>query len=286
MDEDAEYLIVFSVNDVAGRGIATSIIDMAGCRDAHHDSRNSKARLLYTCSDIKSIIAGFNEDVIFFDFIEEYRSMKYFIILSRHSSLTGIPTLTTHAPGNPWGRSDFGGKPWELPPANPILMWYFLRELYNQQVESGLLEFRVGYEVTHHGPTSITRPVTFIEIGSSEREWGMMSAQRAVAHTVINGIEKILSGQIEPCIVSIGFGGSHYAPLFTRRAIEHNECYGHMIPNYVIRELSLEEIRFVTIKAIESTPGVKRIVLEKMKSEIRRAIALTAEERGVEVVSY
>lgn len=286
MHRDAEYLIAFSINDVAGRGIATSLVDTARCKDILRSAVDSRIKALYMCSSLKSIVAGFNEDVVFFDFLEEFNDVKYLVVLSRHSSLTGVPTLTTHVPGNPWSRNDFGGKPWEIPPANPLLMWYFLRELLNQQTKNRLLEFKISYEVTHHGPTSVTKPITFIEIGSSEREWGMANVQRAVALVVIKGIEKMLSGPTEPCTVSIGFGGPHYAPLFTRRAIEYCECYGHIVPNYVIKELSLEEIKLVAAKTIESTPDVERIVIEKVKSEIRKTIALIAEERGIEVVSY
>ncbi|MEM0501037.1 MAG: hypothetical protein QXU24_02620, partial [Ignisphaera sp.] len=72
----------------------------------------------------------------------------------------------------------------------------------------------------------------------------------------------------------------------TRRAIEYGECYGHIIPNYVIKELDLDRIKFITVRAIESTPGVERIVIEKVKSEIRKAIATIAEERNIEVISY
>ncbi len=282
---DVEYVIAFSVNDKAGRGIATALIDLTKCNEIV-ELKNPRVKSLYLCSNLKSIVAGFNEDTIFLDFIEEFKNVKYFIILSRHSSETGMPTLTTHVPGNPWGRNDFGGKPWEIPPANPVLMWYFLKGLHIHQTKNELSKFRVSYEVTHHGPTSITRPITFIEIGSSEREWGLVEAHRAVASVVIEGIKKALYEQTEPCTISVGFGGSHYAPLFTRRAIEYSECYGHMIPNYVIRELDLDKIVFVSTKAIESTPGVKRIVIEKVKSEIKRAIALIAREKGIEIIAY
>uniref|UniRef100_A0A7J3IA12 D-aminoacyl-tRNA deacylase n=1 Tax=Ignisphaera aggregans TaxID=334771 RepID=A0A7J3IA12_9CREN len=287
MDGEIEYLIAFSVNDAAGRGMAISLANMAKCEDVTHRSRDPKIRALHLCDDLRAVLAGFDEDVVFFDFIEEFRDVKYFVILSRHSSLTGMPTLTTHVPGNPWGKNDFGGKPWEIPPANPVLMWYFLKGLINRLARDGLLEFRVSYEVTHHGPTSITRPITFIEIGSSEREWNMLNVQRAVASVVIEGIENTLDGgSTKLCTVSIGFGGPHYAPLFTRRAIEYGECYGHIIPNYVIKELDLDRIKFITVRAIESTPGVERIVIEKVKSEIRKAIATIAEERNIEVISY
>uniref|UniRef100_A0A7C5UUE4 D-aminoacyl-tRNA deacylase n=1 Tax=Ignisphaera aggregans TaxID=334771 RepID=A0A7C5UUE4_9CREN len=289
MDSYIEYLVAFSVNDPAGKGIAEALIDIAHCNKIDYiPIIDLKAEALYLCKDLKSIIVGFNEDVLFFDFLENVKDVKYFIILSRHTSESGMPSLTTHVPGNPWGKNVAGGKPWEMPPANPILMWYFLKELNIQCDRHNMVEFKRSYEVTHHGPTSITRPITFVEIGSSEREWRMVNAHRAVAFTVVEGIKKMLTNiySSEPCIVSIGFGGTHYAPLFTRRAIEYNECYGHIIPNYVIKELGLEDIRSIAIKAINATPKVKRVVIEKMKSEVRKVIASIAKEQGLDVISY
>jgi len=46
--------------------------------------------------------------------------------------------------------------------------------------------YQVSYEVTHHGPTTLVHPSFFVEIGSTEKEWGDPVAGRAVAEAVLD----------------------------------------------------------------------------------------------------
>jgi D-aminoacyl-tRNA deacylase len=283
-------IIAYSVNDVAGIGIARNIIDSLDCKplsstkDLGIDSLEGLSKAYMCRSSV--LVLGFSLDVVDLEVLEKlsHRS-KYMVIVSKHSAKSGRPSLTTHTPGNPWGRNDAGGKPWEMPPSNPVLMWYTLIELYRLSSKHGLQEYSVCYEVTHHGPTSLSKPITFIELGSSEREWVDTRAQRAVAIATLTAIEKTERGDHD-CVVTVGFGGTHYAPLFTRRALEEKECYGHIIPSYVIKELTLDELRIVVKKAIDLTPGCSRVVVEKMRKEVREVIEEKARIYGIEVVRY
>lgn len=281
--------IAYYIKDPAGRGIVQHIVEIAKC-DAesiqHNDIEELKEK--YLCRNYDIVVLGFDIDVINFEILKHYPDSEFYVVTSRHSARSGKPSLTTHTPGNPWKRNDAGGIPWELPPSNPVLMWYIIRELnkYGERYEL-LNEYEVCYEVTHHGPTSLTKPITFVELGSSEKEWIDNKAQEVIALATLEAIKnyRLRRNEIE-CIVTVGFGGSHYAPIFTRRAFEEKECYGHMIPNYVIRELSLKELEFVSEKAIMFTPGSKRIVIEKMRKELRDVIERKAKYFNLEIIRY
>src|SRR5208337_602698 len=65
----------------------------------------------------------------------------------------------------------------------------------DREIEADLLVFlsrhcpegyRVSYEVTHHGPTSLSIPLFFDETASTEKEWGDPVAGRAVAEAVLS----------------------------------------------------------------------------------------------------
>lgn len=287
----SRIVIAYSVNDVAGVGISKNIVELLGCEpvnrilDVDLGSLDGLAKA-YACNDLDALVLGFFLDVVDLEVLENLTKIsKYMVIVSRHSAKSGKPSLTTHTPGNPWGRNDAGGRPWEIPPSNPVLMWHTLKELNRISAEHVLQGYTVCYEVTHHGPTSITKPITFVELGSSEKEWGNEEAQRVVALATVSAIEKVEHEEPD-CVVAVGFGGTHYAPLFTRRAFEENECYGHMVPSYVLKELNLDDLRLVVKKVISLTPGCSRVVVEKMRKEVREIIEEESRVKGLEIVRY
>ena len=87
-------------------------------------------------------------------------SIEGVIVLSRHRSKSGDPTLTIHPTGN-YGDADFGGVPNSISMSYPKMMGALLRSLKSSAKETG---FKVSLEVTHHGPIS-DLPMLFIEIG-------------------------------------------------------------------------------------------------------------------------
>ncbi|MDD1748219.1 MAG: D-aminoacyl-tRNA deacylase, partial [Methanomassiliicoccales archaeon] len=93
------------------------------------------------------------------------------VFLSRHKAASGIPTLTAHPIGN-FSKADFGGRPGTLVRSSPDMMTSTLREL---QRNAAGLGFGVSFEVTHHGPY-LEAPTMYIEIGSSEENWGNKDA--------------------------------------------------------------------------------------------------------------
>jgi D-aminoacyl-tRNA deacylase len=270
--------LVYSIRDPAGSGIANEIINRFKV-----DKIEIK-RAVYSAyiPSMSAVISGFTEDVTHFDFLDNVMDVDFYVVLSRHSSAAKVKSLTTHHPGNPWGKADAGGRPWEISVANPILAFNFLRELNARKDEYGLSEFSVTYEVTHHGPSNLRKPITFIEIGSSIDEWTLKKAHELIADIVI----RALTTDLVKCVPVAGFGGNHYAAKFTKRALETNECFGHIIAKYVLREIinDREKLHYILTKAIEkSVPPTTKVVVEKKAgAAIRECLRSIAKELNLD----
>ncbi len=156
--------------------------------------------------------------LIYQDRIDDAVDADLIIFISRHSSVQPVPALTVHVTGN-YGTADLGGEPGMLAPAAPAWMHTVLRNLSVRAPEG----YRVSYEVTHHGPTALSTPSFFVEIGSTAAEWADPAAGRAVAGS-------ILSAAPEETINLIGFGGTHYAVRQTGIALSSRGAFGHIAP--------------------------------------------------------
>ena len=169
--------------------------------------------------------------LIYKDHIDREIDADLIIFLSRHSSVNPVPVLTVHVTGN-ISSADFGGRERSLSPAAPAWMHAILRELSKNAPPS----FRVAYEVTHHGPTELSIPSLFAEVGSTEREWRDKAAGLAVARSV-------LSADPADCIPLIGFGGTHYAARQTHIALTTRGAFGHIAHSREVPSLDPGMIR-------------------------------------------
>lgn len=172
-------------------------------------------------------IVRIDDRLIYQDYLDRSLDADLILFLSRHSSVRPVPMLTVHVTGN-LDRADFGGLVRSLPPAAPGWMHSILRNLSRNAPEG----FRAGYEVTHHGPSEISTPSLFVEVGSTEKEWRDPVAGRAVALSVLQACPTGI-------IPLIGFGGTHYAPRQTHIALSSQGAFGHIAHTREV--LSLDE---------------------------------------------
>jgi D-aminoacyl-tRNA deacylase len=138
------------------------------------------------------------------------------IFTSRHYSTNPVPVLTVHITGN-FREAEMGGTARTLAPAATAMMQATLRSLAKHCPEG----YRVSYEVTHHGPTDLSLPSFFVEIGSTEKEWVDPAAGLAVAQSVLSAVPQ------DP-VPLIGFGGNHYAARETEIALSSRGAFGHI----------------------------------------------------------
>lgn len=155
------------------------------------------------------------------------------VYLSRHSSKSGLKSLTVHPIGN-FSHAKFGGFFRQLVHCCPGGMTRALRLMHAYAKEADL-PHQVSFEVTHHGPY-LSTPTFFIEIGSVEDAWEERAPAEVIARTVL---------EIEPDVggpVLIGVGGGHYAPRHTDVALRKDVSYSHMIPSHAIEGMGTQAL--------------------------------------------
>ncbi len=272
----ARVLLAYSLADPAGVGAARKLLGQASWRSCSLP----RAAECWESSELNALLAGFREDTIYFDFLDETApgEVEAYIVLSRHSG--GKPSLTAHYPGNPGPEAPYGGRPRELAHTWPRLIAALLRRYHRTAERHGLLEsFQLTLEATHHGPTSLSRPIVFIEIGSSEKEWSLEKPHQAMAEAVAETLREGWSR--EPCTtVAIGLGDTHYPAKHTKALLEGGVCYSHIFSKHVLDKLTEE----VLLQAVEkSRDKVEKILLAKVPSAAKKLARGFAEKHGLTV---
>src|SRR3989344_474598 len=214
-----------------------------------------------------------NKEQIYADEVNSIPA-EAFIFASKHSSKAEKKSLTVHPIGN-WSKADFGGKDSELIKTSSHLMKNYLISL-NKWKEKLLLDFEVTFESTHHGP-ALTKPTVFIETGGTEKEWNDLNAVKAVCETIVNETKFEGKGTI-----SIGLGGTHYASLFSKMALNQEFSFSHMCPKHCLEFLNEEMIE----KAIANTmEKVEAIVLDwKGLGQWKEKVLELSESTELEVI--
>ncbi|MFQ6135119.1 MAG: D-aminoacyl-tRNA deacylase [Nitrososphaerales archaeon] len=198
-----------------------------------------------------------------------------YIFLSRHRSESGIPTLTAHFPGNFPDEASYGGRPRELGYTYPSLHREYLRRL--KQLQDRVPGYKIVTEPMHHGPTSFSRPVLFVEIGSSKEQW----QDQAAVETVCEAVMKTVRNRYSAEKISLGFGGTHYSEKFTKLIVESEHALGAIMPKYALQHLDRSTLHQMITKSVEK---VSHAVLDWKGVKDRGKILSLVEDAGLEVV--
>jgi len=235
-------IFVASKQDTAGINIANQLIGNYGFEKL---SETFQSNPVYSKTLHKKETKLFfvEEEIVNTQFLENQVNPELLIFLSRHSSSKGIPTLSVHTPGN-LSEAKFGGKPQTVSISPAGAMKKALCEMA-KQVNEKKLDYKVSYEVTHHGP-SLNVPSMFVELGSSQKQWGDIKAAKVVADAAVAAV----SGNSN-CSVAVGIGGPHYNKKFTKLALTTRKAFGHMIPKYAIEDTNAEIINQCVKRTLE-----------------------------------
>ena len=227
-------LIVASTKDIAGMNIAQEIVDhyeFERLAETFHENpvysktvQNLEVKLLFV-----------NEKIIDTQFITDFFTPELLVFVSKHSSVSGIPTLSVHTSGN-LAEAEFGGIPRKVSISPAAAMKAALLEMAKLTKERGL-NYEVSYECTHHGP-SLDVPSMFAELGSSLKQWNDLIAAEVVAHAAIAAISRRSRYP-----TALGIGGPHYNAKFTEIALSTQTAFGHIIPKYAIPQVDAKTIK-------------------------------------------
>jgi D-aminoacyl-tRNA deacylase len=247
---DDLYVLVTSYHDLAGKTMSHYLTRSAGFespsaadyygesyQSAHH--RNIQLYVFYgnllTLENISKL----------------YSQADVFIFLSKHKSHSSTPTLTCHFTGNFSTDNSHGGYPRQIAIAYPSLLKGYLKAITaaSQKVPG----YEVIIEATHHGPTSINKPVLFIELGSSEKQWRDENAAAVICETLL----RVLDKGFDRCEkVGIALGGTHYPQKFNKLLLESNIGLAAVASKHNLEAIDQEMLDQMTEKSIERVTHV------------------------------
>jgi len=267
-------VLVTSEKDIASQTIKTVLIEEYGFLPTGDDFEENPI----LAANESALLITTNRDMIFCDHLEDYFDAEVFIFCSRHRAESAKPALLVHSTGNLGFEALFGGNPQQVSVSAPSLVSVALQRLYHERQERGLDEFDVSLEVTHHGPTSMSTPLVFIELGSNEEYWIHKDGARAVAAAIMECTNEPLGGESV-----IGFGGTHYASKFNKLVLEKGYKMGHMAPKYAVNKLTLDVVKHM---ATRTTGSVSKAIVDwkGMNAENKAHIFPILEEAGLEIV--
>jgi len=237
-------LVVASNKDVASLNIAKQILNHYSFRRKTNDFQGNPTYSTETAQQQVKLVT-LKEESIYAQNLTQFFTPELIIFISRHSSISGTPTLSVHTPGN-LGEAELGGLPRKVSVSPANAMREALKAMMQLKKEMQL-DYDVSYECTHHGP-SLDVPTMFAELGSSPEQWNDLKAAEAVAHATMNAISKFGKSQTK---VVLGIGGPHYNSKFTRIALENETAFGHIIPKYAIPNIDTEILKQCIHKTLE-----------------------------------
>ncbi|WP_418281605.1 D-aminoacyl-tRNA deacylase [Halorubrum sp. DTA98] len=190
------------------------------------------------------------------------------VFVSRHSGDTGA-LLTAHVTGN-FGPAEYGGEPDEFARAAPGTEKRVVEALDDHAPEG----YDVGIECTHHGPTAVSVPSLFVELGSDTPQWEDPDAARAVARAVLDlrGTSPDLIGSDGRARHVVGFGGGHYAPRFTRIVRDTEWAVGHVGADWGLAALGSPDANRAVIDRAFERSGAAHAVIEGDRPALRSVI--------------
>ena len=193
-----------------------------------------------------------------FDLDKKYKT-DLFIVVSRHESKSKIPIYSAHFTGE----IDKGLVGYTYPSYHKN----FLIEISKLNPE-----YQVTTEPMHHGPV-LPKPVMFVEIGSSEKEWKNENSVRKL----MKAIERTLKNK-KRWIPSVAIGGGHYSEKFTKIILNSDYAIGPLVSKYYAKYLNEKIFNELIEKCIEKP----KIVFIDKKCKIRKKIINWSQNVGIE----
>jgi D-aminoacyl-tRNA deacylase len=241
-------LIVASTKDIASLNIKEQILRNYPFCEAAKKFQESPTFIADINGRKVTLVTLNEESVKAQNLPEKFPEAKLIIFISKHSSQSGKPTLSVHAPGN-FGDAQLGGLPKTLSVSSASAMQSALKALmrYKEVLNLG---YEVSFECTHHGP-SLDVATMFVELGSSSAQWCDLKAAEAVAHSAISAIANFMAPTYSAVL---GIGGTHYNQRFTLMALVGEAAFGHMIPKHAVHLIDPDMLRQCIEKTLERVP--------------------------------
>lgn len=253
-----EVAIICSTADPASLNIFQRLLELTAWKD-QGEYRSSDHRRLIIHDERQTVLRGLDARL---ETMGLHPEMVVFAC--RHQSEKGLPWMGGHFTG------ELGGGMRELSAAAPFGLKSFLQNIVNLAPDG----FLISAEATHHGPTDMSTPSFFAEIGSSQSQWIDPAAGEAVAKAVLSLEPKELP-------VFLGFGGGHYVQRQTSLMFEADVAFGHLFSSYQVDSLDREIVDEAMKKSGASHAYIDR---KSLRSEEKKKVGVILEDLGVPVM--
>jgi len=185
------------------------------------------------------------------DWLEGSYDYDSFVFLSKHAAESGVLALTCHSTGN-FSKARFGGNDRQVAVPYPALQKQYLQKLLENK--SQFPEFDITIEATHHGPSALSRPCLFMEIGTTPEQWTDEELCASVAKIVLQTMRS--SRPHTPYAVC--FGGTHYSEKFTGELLHGKLGLGTVMPRHALEFLDQELFDHI----IQRNTGATAVLLD------------------------
>ena len=194
-----------------------------------------------------------DRDVIYLDDLDKrFPNEDLFIVISRHESKSKIPIFSAHFTGE----LDKRKVGWTYPSYHKVFL---------QRINKMNPEYEVTTEPMHHGPV-LSKPVLFVEIGSSPNEWSNLNAVKKLVEVV----NSLLTEKPKKATNAIGIGMNHYPKKFTELILNDEYAFGPIVSKYYVDYITEEVFKELVEKSVEKIQVAFIDKKVKMKREIER----------------
>ena len=283
-----KFTIITSSKDIASSTMLNYLENEAGFEnsfyfddhtklgiDKNQDVRSSESKIKFLeCKKYNNLnLVVTDEELIHFRNIDKVEfPNNVLIFLSKHASKSKIPALTSHFTGNFSTDKSLGGREFEIGIAYPSFQKEYMKNLF--LMKNSLIKYDLTIESSHHGPTSSSNPILFIEIGSSEEEWQNKETAKMVCECLMQSIQNVnKKANTEELEIAIGLGGNHYPQKFNNLILTSNVAFAAIASKHNLRFINSGMLSQMLEKSIEK---VTSIYIDKkgMGSEKNRILSL------------
>lgn len=209
------------------------------------------------------------------DWLEAEFQYDGYVFLSKHYAESGVLALTCHSTGNFNSEAKFGGNPREVAVPYPSLQKRYLREI--QERSDNYPGFEITIEATHHGPTALSKPTLFVEVGTGIKQWNDADLCGDVARALRDSLYTEANYPY-----AIGFGGTHYPKKFTSMILYGEYALGTVVPRHAVEYLDESLLQHI----LERNSGAHAaLVDEKGLGRGKRRILGMLEGTDLEVIA-
>ena len=217
-------LLVAYQDDSAGYNMAKSLLpDMT--KSDHNNNENGE---IYHGAFFDLLVIP--TPTICADWLDTKYDYDSFVFLSKHAAKSGVLALTCHSTGN-FSKAQFGGNDNQVAIPYPSLQKQYLQKLLENKKQ--FTDFDITIEATHHGPSGLSKPSIFIEIGTTPTQWDDKKLCSQVASIVLETM-KMNRDNID---YAICFGGTHYSTKFTHELLHGKLGLGTVMPKHALENL-------------------------------------------------